>query len=215
LHGKPPAVLVPREFFCGYSFSPDGKQFAYSTPGDLTVLELSTQKTHSFKVKDVNPQWNVCFMKPHWRPDGKALAVNFGFLGSVMLGPNGEEPLIPGTDHVAILPLDGSPITSFVVGKGARLLGWCDPRGSLPEPENAPLPIIQKKTWWLILHGGVQGYAVRSDGGEVRKIPPFGIGAEPNVVKSPDGKRQASVVNDGGKSQIFDHVLATGQRTRV
>lgn len=216
LHTNPPQILVSREYLCGYAFSLDGTRMAYSTVDGLAVRDLATQKERLFKVKDVHPDWFVSFLQPYWRPDGKALAVSFGFLGGVMLDNKGNPPAIPGADHLAILPLDGGPITRFPVGQNVRLLGWCDAAGNMPRSSGkTPLPVLQKRPWWLVIHGYPQSWAVRHDGGELRRVQPFSISAAGNVIVSPDGKRQAAAVAEDGRSQIFEEDLATHKRQRL
>lgn len=215
LHGAPPQVLVSRDYITGYAFSPDGTRLAYSTFGTLTVKEIATGKEQHFKVKDVNPQWNVSFHQPHWRPDGKAIAVDFIFLGGVVVGPDGKGPNIPGQGQVAVLPLEGGKITSIEFTKEAKLLGWCDRQGNPAKLVKTALPKVGQKDWWLVVHGSKHAWAVSAGSGELRKAPPFSIGAGPDIVRSPDGKRQASVDVQNKVSQVVERDLQNDQQKRI
>ena len=69
----------------------------------------------------VNPSWRVTYSRLLWRPDARAVAVAFGFLG----GKEGGTYL-PGEDHVGVLALDGAKpaVATYRVGDGFRLYAW-------------------------------------------------------------------------------------------
>ena len=72
-------------------------------------------------MKDVNPQWHVTFTGLNWRPDSRAVALSFGFLGGKQAVTHLE-----GEDHVGVLSLDAAKpvITTYKVGNGYGLMAW-------------------------------------------------------------------------------------------
>jgi dipeptidyl aminopeptidase/acylaminoacyl peptidase len=119
--GEKETVLVRRQYIIDSATTADGTHLAVIVTGELAIHELKTGDVQRATMTDVNPQWHVTFFSLLWRPDGKALATNFGFLGGRQAGTHLE-----GEDHLGILTLDTPKptIKTYKVGDGYGLYAW-------------------------------------------------------------------------------------------
>ena len=116
--GDKETVLVRRQVVFDSAPSQDGTRLAVILEHELTVYDLKSGAVQRLTMADLNPKWHLTFSSLLWRPDGRALATTFGFLGG---GVN-----IDGEDHVGFVTFEASKptIKTYVVGKRYGLLAW-------------------------------------------------------------------------------------------
>jgi RNA polymerase sigma factor (sigma-70 family) len=125
-----PHTVVNEEWILGFAFSPDESRLAYSRGSEMVVKNLEKAGLETFKLEALNQhlgkQWSVCFLKPVWRADGKALACRCAFMGGRMAG---DESPIPGEEQVMIFPADENNTAAcepetFAFDRNWSLLRW-------------------------------------------------------------------------------------------
>jgi dipeptidyl aminopeptidase/acylaminoacyl peptidase len=126
--GTKSEAVVKHVVIHGFAFSPDGTKVAYDDThhgGTLTVLDLKSGKTMKLAVeKNIGQKLHAHGGRDiRWRPDGKAIAVRFTFLGG-RLSTNGEAFELPGDREVFLLPLEGQPIHWRTPLGEPRLMYW-------------------------------------------------------------------------------------------
>jgi Tol biopolymer transport system component len=108
-----------------FAWSPDSNQIAYSTHGELMIVDVASRKTISTRQYAAIDERLYAHHAAAlaWRPDGKAIAASIQFSGGVLIMPGEKPQPMFGEREVFIIPFEGKA-TWFEVGAPAQDLQW-------------------------------------------------------------------------------------------
>lgn len=136
--GEQPKTLVERQHITNFEFSPDGSKIAYSTIGELTIIDSANGNVISqIKYASINDQlWAHAAGALAWSPDGERIAAALHFVGGRMaMDGHDPQPMI-GDRDVFIIPIapptDEKP-QMFTLDADTVEVGWIA-TGDLPKP---------------------------------------------------------------------------------
>lgn len=129
--GQAPRTVVKNSEILGFAWSPTGDRLAVSIPQSVHIVPLDFGEVRRISLPSLESR-----MQAHgayhlaWRPDGKAIAADFRFLGG-RSAPSGQPmPEFFGDKTIFILPLDES-------ANGGKLV-------ALPGPDR-----VQRVRWGM------------------------------------------------------------------
>ncbi len=136
----------------GYAISPDARTVAWSGLGSLFLVNLQTSESREIPLNGIHLQlMNHTAHRIAWRPDGKVIAIQCGFLGGIARefngDPNAPWPRMFAADKVFFVPVEWTPTPeSLKVAEGDN---YPSPTADDPKAEVSPSAGDESKPWWV------------------------------------------------------------------
>jgi dipeptidyl aminopeptidase/acylaminoacyl peptidase len=121
-------AVVQGELVSDHAWSPDGAQIAFSTTGELIVLDLATKQRTVFRYADMDDRlFNHHAESMDWKDDGTAIVCRLVFSGGRSITGPGDDASLFGDREVFIIPVNDPKTTAlhyFRVQKGVVRVEW-------------------------------------------------------------------------------------------